>query len=117
MAEKTSEKTACMATYSTPVAQAAGNSARREILPASKIRMVSHQKPVAQTRPAAASRAGPLAPHVFGQRPGIGLLAPLRGPVGPPDARPAGPGRAGRPCPRPLARPVGGLARRRLIWC
>ncbi|MGA8464099.1 MAG: hypothetical protein WB688_08040 [Trebonia sp.] len=59
MAEKTSEKTVCIATYSTPVAQAAGNRARQEILPASKIRIVSHQKPVAQTRPATASSAGP----------------------------------------------------------
>jgi hypothetical protein len=59
IAEKTSEKTTSMATYSTPVAQAAGNSFRPEILPPSRIHIVSHQKPVAQTRPAAASSTGP----------------------------------------------------------
>ena len=59
MAEKNSEKNTSMATYSTPVAQAAGNSGRHEILPASNIRIVSHQKPVAQARPTAASNAGP----------------------------------------------------------
>jgi hypothetical protein len=59
MAEKNSQKNASMATYSTPVAQAAGNSARPETLLASRIRMVSHQNPVDHTRPAAASSAGP----------------------------------------------------------
>jgi hypothetical protein len=59
MAEKKSEKTTSMATYSTPVAQAAGNSFRQGILPASRIHIVSHQKPVAQTRPAAASSTSP----------------------------------------------------------
>ncbi len=39
MAEKNREKNTSMATYSTPVEQAAGNSARHEILPASKIRI------------------------------------------------------------------------------
>ena len=70
MAEKTSEKTVCMPTYSTLVAQAAGNRARQEILPASKIRMVNHQKPVAQTRPAVATA------------PAAGVPEPGPGPAG-----------------------------------
>ncbi len=59
MAEKTSEKTTSIATYNTPVAQAAESSLRPELCPPSRIHIVSHQKPVAQTRPAAASSTGP----------------------------------------------------------
>ncbi len=77
MAEKNSEKNASMATYSTPVAQAAGNSARQEILPASKIRMVSHQKPVAQTRPAIVSSAGPPACRSQGPTQPLSREAPI----------------------------------------
>ena len=77
MAEKKSEKTASMATYSTPVAQAAGNSFRQEILPASKIRIVTHQKPVDQTRPATASSAGPPAWRSLGPAQPVSSEAPI----------------------------------------
>src|SRR5215469_17614158 len=59
MAEKKREKNTSMATYNTPVAQAAGNSFRQENLPARKIHIVTHQKPVDQTRPTATSSIGP----------------------------------------------------------
>ncbi|HUN30944.1 MAG TPA: hypothetical protein VMU95_02910 [Trebonia sp.] len=160
MAEKTSEKTVCMATYSTPVAQAAENRARREILPASNHRggpdhgagggrrggeqmadvggglAVQARGPGqrAGRRPAGqrtdhdeereqgeqqrgsehhapvdeVDRVQP-APHVFSQRSGIFLVAPLRGPAGLPDAGPSG-RYVCQPRPRPLARPAGELA-------
>jgi hypothetical protein len=70
MAEKNRRKTASMPTYSTPVAQAARTRSRAAIRPGSKIRMVSHQKPVDQARPAAASSTGPPA------CPGPGAISP-----------------------------------------
>ena len=62
MPEKMTENTASMPSQHTAVATAAGNRGFQETLPASRNRIVNHQKPVSATRPITPRSTGPPTP-------------------------------------------------------